>query len=99
MAPNTRLGREREDRDVGRIGGLSFGVAADETDKGDSIEVYVSPCSARFSGTGKRVGVAPKTRSCFPGHTEREKKEKPFFRLDHESRRLVNHQKANLTPS
>src|SRR2546425_92510 len=35
-----RLGREREDRDGGWVGGLSFGVAADETDKGDSIEVH-----------------------------------------------------------
>ena len=35
-----RLGSEREDRDVGYVGGLSFGVVADETDKGDSIEVH-----------------------------------------------------------
>ena len=35
-----RLGSQREDRDVGCVGGLSFGVAADETDKGDSIEVH-----------------------------------------------------------
>jgi hypothetical protein len=35
-----RLGREREDRDVGCVGDLSFGVAADETDKGDSVEVH-----------------------------------------------------------
>src|SRR6476620_371305 len=34
------LGGQREDRDVGCVGGLSFGVAADETDKGDSIEVH-----------------------------------------------------------
>jgi hypothetical protein len=33
------------------------------------------------SGTVKRVGVAPKTRSCFSGHTERAEKEKPLFRL------------------
>ena len=35
-----RLGGEREDRDVGCVGSLSFGVAADEADKGDSIEVH-----------------------------------------------------------
>src|SRR5215471_12728597 len=35
-----RLGGERKDRDVGCVGGLSFGVVADETDKGDSIEVH-----------------------------------------------------------
>src|SRR5215475_3688206 len=35
-----RLGGERKDRDVGRVGGLSFAVAADETGKGDSIEVH-----------------------------------------------------------
>jgi hypothetical protein len=31
---------ERKDRDVGCVGGLSFGVAADETHEGDSIEVH-----------------------------------------------------------
>ena len=35
-----RLGGEREDRDVGCVGGLSFGVAAEKTDKGDSVEVH-----------------------------------------------------------
>src|ERR1017187_2789988 len=35
-----RLGGERKDRDVGCVGGLSFGVAADKTDKGDSVEVH-----------------------------------------------------------
>jgi len=65
-----RLGGQREDRDVGCVGGFSFGVAADETDKGDSIEVHtfllVLPVA---SGTGKRVGAAPQTRSCFSGGT------------------------------
>jgi hypothetical protein len=50
--------------------GLSLGVAADETDHGDSIEVHtfllVLPV---VSGTGKRVGAAPKSRSCFSGGT------------------------------
>jgi len=35
-----RLGGEREYRDVGCVSGLSFGVAADETDEGDSVEVH-----------------------------------------------------------
>src|SRR5260370_30822503 len=35
-----RLGGEREDRDVGCVGGLFFGIAADETEEGDSIEVH-----------------------------------------------------------
>jgi hypothetical protein len=52
-----RLGREREDRDVGRVGGLSFGVAADETDKGDSIEVHTFLLFRPFvSGTRKASG-------------------------------------------
>ncbi|HZF22673.1 MAG TPA: hypothetical protein VE030_04300, partial [Burkholderiales bacterium] len=46
--------------------GLSFGIAADETDKSDSIEVHMFLLFCPFvSGTGKRVGAAPKTRSCF----------------------------------
>src|SRR4029450_8759615 len=65
-----RLGGERKDRDVGRVGGLSFGVAADETDKGDSIEVHAFLLFCPFvSGTRKRVGAAPKSRSCFSGGT------------------------------
>ena len=47
-----------------------FGIAADETDKGDSIEVhkFLLFCPL-VSGTGKRVGAAPQARSCFSGRT------------------------------
>jgi hypothetical protein len=52
-----RLGGEREDRDVGCVGSLSFGVAADETDKGDSVEVhtFLLFCPS-VSGTRKASG-------------------------------------------
>src|ERR1035441_10473741 len=65
-----RLGGEREDRDVGCVGGLSFGIAADKTDKGDSVEVHTFLLFCPLvSGTGKRVGAAPQARSCFSGGT------------------------------
>jgi hypothetical protein len=55
-----RLGGEREDRDVGCVGGLSFGVAANKTNKGDSrtlrnwrAPVWKSPDSR--SGSCKSV--------------------------------------------
>ncbi len=65
-----RLGGEREDRDVGGVGGLSFGIAAEETDKGDSVEVHTFLLFCPLvSGTRKRVGAAPKARSCFSGGT------------------------------
>src|SRR6266699_1501230 len=35
-----RLGGQREDRDFGCVGGLSFGVSADKTNKGDFVEVH-----------------------------------------------------------
>src|SRR5258708_20217353 len=67
-----RLGGEREDRDVGCVGGLFLGIAADETDKGNSVEVHTFLLFCPFvSGTGKRGGAAPKTRSCFSGGPER----------------------------
>jgi hypothetical protein len=46
-------------------------VAADKTDKGDSVEVHTFLLFCLFvSGTGKRVGAAPQARSCFSGGTE-----------------------------
>src|SRR5260370_40607517 len=64
------LGREREDRDVGCFSGLSFGVAADETDQVDSIEdIRFSLFCPLVSGTRKRVGAAPQTRSRISGGT------------------------------
>lgn len=65
-----RLGGEREDRDVGCVGDLSFSVAADETDEGDSVEVHTFLLFCPFvSGTRGRVGAAPQARSCFSGGT------------------------------
>src|SRR5215471_16620351 len=64
-----RLGGERKDRDVGCVGRLSFGVVADETDKGDSIELHtfllVLPVGLghrKASGRGSRA--KQKLRSC-----------------------------------
>src|SRR5258708_19869669 len=63
-----RLGGEREDRDVGCVGGLSFGIAADETDEGDSVEVHTFLLFCPIvSVTSKRARPAPKTRSCISG--------------------------------
>jgi hypothetical protein len=65
-----RLGGEREDRDVGCVGSLSFANADDETDKSDSIELHMFLLLCLFvSGTGKRVGAASQTRGCFSGET------------------------------
>jgi len=42
----------------------------DETDKRDSVEVHTFLLFCPFdSGTRKRVGAAPQTRSCFSGGT------------------------------
>src|SRR5262245_13234063 len=65
-----RLGSEREHRDVGCVAGLIFGIAAEETDESDSVEVHTFLLFCPFvSGTRKRVGAAPQTRSCFSGGT------------------------------
>src|SRR4030095_6572249 len=65
-----RFGREREHRDVGCVAGLAFGIAAEETDESDSVEVHTFLLFCPLvSGTRKRVGAAPKTRSCFSGGT------------------------------
>ena len=56
---------------LNRITLIGFiGSDADETDKSDSIEVhtFLRFCPS-VSGTRKRVGAAPKTRSCFSGGT------------------------------
>src|SRR5207244_5935227 len=61
-----RVGGQRKDRDVGCVGGFSFGIAADKTDQSDSVEVHTFLLFCPFvSDTGKRVGAAPKTRRCF----------------------------------
>jgi hypothetical protein len=55
-----------------RLGGLHhrYGWEADETDKGSSVEVHTFLLFCPFvSGTGKRVGAAPKTGSCLSGGT------------------------------
>ena len=65
-----RFGREREHRDVGCVAGLAFGIAAEETDESDSVEVHTFLLFCPLvSGTRKRVGAAPKTISCFSGGT------------------------------
>src|SRR5262249_28546144 len=65
-----RFGGEREHRDVRCVADLLFGVAAEKTNEGDSVEVHMFLlfCPS-VSGTRKRVGAAPKTRSCFSGGT------------------------------
>src|SRR6185369_16101960 len=65
-----QLGGDREHRDVGCVADLAFGIAAEETDESDSVEVhtFLLFCPP-VSGTRKRVGAAPKTRSCFSGGT------------------------------
>src|ERR1044071_3577452 len=65
-----RLGGEREHRDVGCVADLTFGITAEEADESDSVEVhtFLLFCPS-VSGTRKRVGAAPKTRSCFSGGT------------------------------
>src|SRR6516225_8583913 len=65
-----RLSSEREHRDVRCVADLLFGIAAEETDESDSVEVhtFLLLCPS-VSGTRKRVGAAPKTRSCFSGGT------------------------------
>src|SRR5450759_4128302 len=56
-----RLGGEREDRDAGWVGDLSFGVAADETDEVDSVEVHTFLLFCPFvSGTRGRGGSPDK---------------------------------------
>ena len=60
---------QREDRDVGCVADLLFGVAADETDEGDSIEVHTFLLFYPFVSGRKRVGAAAQTRSCFSGGT------------------------------
>src|SRR4051812_24657252 len=63
-----RFGGQRKDRDVGCVDGFSFGIAADKTDKSDSVEVHTFLLFCPFvSGTGKARGAAPKTKSCFSG--------------------------------
>jgi hypothetical protein len=58
--------RQREDREVGGVGGFSFGVVADETDKGDSMRyIRFSLFCPLSRAAEKRVGAAPKIRSCF----------------------------------
>lgn len=51
------LRRQPEDRDVGRVAGLPFGVAAGEANKGNSVEVYTFLlfCPS-VSGTPKASG-------------------------------------------
>src|SRR5215510_16475176 len=58
--------RQRQHRDVGCVADFLFGIAAEETDESDSVEVHTLLlfCPS-VSGTQKRVGAAPKTRSCF----------------------------------
>src|SRR6516225_117373 len=65
-----RLSSEREHRDVRCVADLLFAIAAEETDESDSVEVhtFLLFCPS-VSGTRKRVGAAPKTRSCFSGGT------------------------------
>jgi hypothetical protein len=47
-----------------------FGIAARGTGHSDSVKVHTFSCSARLSrAPRKRVGAAPKTRSCFSGGT------------------------------
>src|SRR5215470_1977045 len=63
-----RLSGEREHRDVRRVADFLFGIAAEETDESDSVEVHTFLLFCPFvSGTRKRVGAAPKTRSYFSG--------------------------------
>ena len=68
-----RLGGQREDREIGCVAKLLLGIAADETDESDSVEVllHVSPflpfCLGHPEASGR---AAPKTSSCFSGGTE-----------------------------
>ena len=64
------LRRQRKNCDIRFIAGFLFGLAAEETDESNSVEVhtFLLFCPS-VSGTRKRVGAAPKTRSCFSGGT------------------------------
>src|SRR5689334_8376809 len=64
------FGCERKQCDVRRVADLLFGILAEETDESNSVEVhsFLLFCPS-VSGTRKRVGAAPKTRSGFSGGT------------------------------
>src|SRR4051794_19345657 len=68
VVPPRRFGCERKHCDVRRVADLLFGIAAEETDESNSVEVhsFLLFCPS-VSGTRKRVGAAPKTRSGFSG--------------------------------
>src|SRR5690349_3512532 len=73
-----RFRGEREHRDIGRVADLPFGIAAEKTNESDSVEVhtFLRFCPS-VSGSRKRVGAAPKTRSCISGGPARRRRGEP----------------------
>src|SRR5260370_13743718 len=66
-----RLGGQREDREIGCVAKLLLGIAADETDESNSVEVLLHTfllfCPS-VSGTRKRVGARlPRQVAAFLG--------------------------------
>ena len=65
-----RLGGKRKDRDVGCVGGLSLASLPMKPIRVIRLRYIRFSLFCPFvSGTGKRVGAAPKSRSCFSGGT------------------------------